>query len=86
MSLGVSARVMAAIFALAAFAIAVVSGMAAGNPAEVVLRQAILCLGGCFGVGLAVGLVLERVVTEHVERRKSSMGETSGRKAGAASA
>ncbi|MFN0133273.1 MAG: hypothetical protein ACKVW3_12205 [Phycisphaerales bacterium] len=71
MSLGVSARVMAAIFALSAFAIAVISGMAVGNPTQVVIRQALVSLAVCFVVGVAIGLVFEQVVSEHVERCKS---------------
>jgi len=59
-------RVIAAVVALAAFAVAVVAGMASGREATGVLVYAILATALCFVPGLAAGAVFAHVVREHL--------------------
>ena len=69
---GRSSRVIAGSFALAAFAVAVLSGLFSDNPAFAVLGRALASMAVCYPIGLAVGWVCERVVTAHVEAHKQS--------------
>lgn len=62
------ARLVAVGFALVAFAVAIVAGLSAGNPAEAILLRAVMCLLGAWIAGFAIGLVLEHVV--RIETRK----------------
>jgi hypothetical protein len=62
------AKVVAAVFALSAFAIALVAGIAAGNDAATVLLRALLALVACQVVGLFAGMIVERVIQEHETR------------------
>jgi tetrahydromethanopterin S-methyltransferase subunit C len=71
-SLGIATRVIAASLALAAFAVAIVSGLAAGNPARIVLLNAVVCMIVCQILGLFVGVLAERAVSEHVADYKSA--------------
>ena len=59
-------RMIAAIFALAAFVVAVIAGLAAGNPASRVLMVAIMGLIVCYALGSVAGAIGEWVVSEHV--------------------
>ena len=49
-------------FALAAFAVAIVAGLASGNPAASVLLRALLAMLICYPVGMTVGLIAQRIV------------------------
>ncbi len=60
-------HVIAGCFALAAFAVAVVAGVAGGNPASVVLGRALLAMTLCYPMGLMIGALCHRVVQEHLE-------------------
>jgi hypothetical protein len=60
-------KLIAAALALSAFAIAILAGLAAGNPAPRILSQAIVCMLACQVIGWGVGLAGERVVAEHLE-------------------
>ena len=51
---------------LAAFVIAVMAGLSADNPAELILGRAVVSLCACYVIGLIAGLVAERAVTEQV--------------------
>lgn len=55
----------ATVFALAAFSIALLGGLVAGNETMRVLVRALLALVACYPVGLAVGLVCQRIVADH---------------------
>ncbi len=66
MDVGVPGRVIAAIFALAAFAVAIVAGLAVGNPPGRILASALVSMVLCQVVGWAVGAIGERVVREHL--------------------
>lgn len=65
-------RLVAATFALAGFAVALVAGLGAGNAPTRVLTAAVVSLVGCHLVGLAVGAVGERVINEHLESYRAA--------------
>jgi hypothetical protein len=67
---GRSSKVIAGSFALAAFAVAVLSGLFSDNPASAVLGRALASMAVCYPVGLMVGILCERVVTAHVEAHR----------------
>lgn len=69
MNQGSAGRLVATVMALAAFAVAVIAGLSAGNPATLVLGRALACMIVCQAVGTAVGSIGERVVREHLESR-----------------
>jgi hypothetical protein len=69
---GIAATTIAACFALAAFAVAVVAGLASGNPAASVLGRAIAAMVICYPVGLAIGYVAQRIIGEHIEAHKEA--------------
>lgn len=63
---GVPTKVIAAIFALAGFAVAVIAGLAAGNPASRVLVCALTGMLICHALGLGAGALGERIVNDHL--------------------
>lgn len=65
------AKVIAAGFGLTAFAVAVVAGIAADNPSQVVLKHAIIAMICCQVVGLFIGALGERVVNDAVAEYQS---------------
>lgn len=67
-----SSSVIAGCFALSAFAVAVLAGLATDNPAAQVLGRAIVCMLVCYPVGLAIGLVCVRVISAHVEAHRQA--------------
>jgi hypothetical protein len=62
---GAASRAIAGCFALAAFAVAVVAGLAGGNTTASILVRALIAMAVCYPVGLIVGLLCQRVVEEH---------------------
>ena len=62
-------------FALSAFTVAIIAGMAAGNTAASILRRALLALVICYPVGLLVGGVARRVVEEHLATHRAGHSE-----------
>lgn len=66
------AKVIASAFALSAFAVAIIAGLSAGNPTVRVLATALTAMVVCHFVGLAIGAVGQRVVTDHVQESKPS--------------
>ena len=68
MSSGVPTRVIAAIGGLAAFAIALIAGLAAENPAEVILGRAVVAMFVCHAVAWIIGAVGERTILESLAR------------------
>jgi putative Mn2+ efflux pump MntP len=57
---------------LTAFAVAMVAGLAADNPAESVLLRAIVAMLVCQLIGGAVGMVGERVVRDAIREYKAA--------------
>ena len=66
------ARVIAGCLSLTGFAVAILAGLAVGNPAYWVLTCALLAMFVCYIVGLIIGSIAYRAVTEHVEHYKST--------------
>jgi hypothetical protein len=62
------AKVVATVFALSAFAVAVVAGLSSGNQTSTVLLRAIVCMIACQILGLIAGSIIERVLVEHEAR------------------
>ena len=67
----VTATTIAGTFAMAAFAVAILAGLASGNAATSVLLRAVGAMLVCYPIGLAAGGVAQRLVQEHVERFRS---------------
>lgn len=63
-----SAKTVAGCLGLAGFAIALLSGLAAGSEAHLVLTRAIVSMFVCFLVGYVIGVVGERAVDEAAEK------------------
>ena len=61
-----SGKVISACFALASFAVAILAGLASDNPASSVLARALMAMMICYPVGLAIGLICERLIIAHI--------------------
>jgi NhaP-type Na+/H+ or K+/H+ antiporter len=68
---GVASKVIAACCGLSAFAVAVLAGLAADNPTEVILGRALVSMIGMQLVGLLIGSIAERTVSEAIERYRA---------------
>jgi hypothetical protein len=66
------ARVVSVAFGLSGFAVALVSGLGAGNDATSVLLRAIVAMFACQMLGLLVGSMVERLIDEQEARYKES--------------
>ena len=66
---GAASRAVAGCFALAAFAVAVVAGLAGGNASSAILVRALIAMIVCYPLGLVIGLVCQHVIEEHVKAR-----------------
>ena len=71
-TLGVASGVIAACFGLAAFTVAILSGLASGNAAASVLLRAVIAMTLCYPVGLVVGLICQRVLAEHLRSQREA--------------
>lgn len=60
-------RTIAACLGLTAFSVAIVSGLAADNPALTVLGRAVLCMIVAYAAGGGVSAALRHVAGEHVK-------------------
>ena len=60
-------KVIAGCFAMAAFAVAVLAGLAGDNSAVSILIRALIALIGCYPIGLMIGVVCQRVMTDHIQ-------------------
>lgn len=63
---GAASKAVASCFALAAFAVAVLAGLAGGNEAVPILTRALIAMAVCYPVGLIVGLVCQHVIEQHI--------------------
>lgn len=75
MTQGAPAKVIAACLGCAGFAIAIVAGVYANNPADSILIAAIVSLIACQTVGLLVGMAGETVVRERLAIVSQSRAE-----------
>jgi hypothetical protein len=62
---GGATRAVAGCFALAAFAVAVVAGLAGGNTPSSILVRALIAMIACYPLGLMIGLVCQHVIEQH---------------------
>lgn len=72
MNVGAPGRLIASGFGLAGFAVAIVAGLAAGNPSDRILTVALASMFVCHLVGLATGLIAERIVQDHMTRYREA--------------
>lgn len=73
MTTGSSVKSIAACFGFAAFAVATVSGLAAGRTLQEILSGAIASLFVCFFIGMIVGIIGERTVQDAASRYASDI-------------
>ena len=66
------ASTIAGCFALGAFAVAIIAGLGSRNPAASVLTRALMALIFCYPIGLAVGLIAQRVVRGEIEAHQAA--------------
>jgi putative Mn2+ efflux pump MntP len=74
---GTLTKVIGACCGLGAFAVAVVAGIAAENPGEVVLFRALVSMFACQVVGLGVGMVIEQVIADSIKAHKKARPDPS---------
>jgi len=72
---GAPAKTIASALALGAFSVAIIAGLAVGNPADVVLARALVSMFGCYLVGSAVAAVGMRAVEEAGEQAVARIHE-----------
>ncbi|MCZ6836934.1 MAG: hypothetical protein O7G85_14250 [Planctomycetota bacterium] len=65
-------RVIAGCFGLAAFGIALVTGLASENPATIILTRAIFAMVVCYPIGWIVGLLCQRIIDDHIKAHKQA--------------
>ena len=67
-------RVCGPLCGLCGFAVAMLSGLLTSGEATTVLLRAMVSCLGCYGLGLAVGYVFEKVIVRVVERERALRG------------
>jgi len=65
-------RTIATGFALTAFSVALLAGLASGNPALDVIVTGLVCMMVCYAVGGILASICGHVIREHVDRYKAS--------------
>lgn len=65
-------RIIAGVFGMAAFVVAILSGLWVDNPVTSILLRALAAMVLCYGLGLVVGWVCEFVVREHLTQYKQA--------------
>ncbi len=71
-----ASKAIAGCFALAAFTVAVLAGLAGGNAAMSILVRALIAMIACYPVGLLIGVICQHVVEQHV--REQTDGDLTG--------
>ena len=84
--IAITANVIAACVALAAFSVAVVAGLFGGNDSAAILLRALLAMLFCYPVGLAIGGICQRVVADHVREQALQASDEAGAEQSAQSA
>ena len=62
----------AGLFALSAFGVAMISGLASDNPASSVLARAIMAMFLSYPVGWIVGMICQYVIDDHLKIHKEA--------------
>ena len=65
-------RVIAGLFALASFGVAMISGLASDNPASSVLTRALMAMFLSYPVGWIVGMICQHVIDDHLKIHKEA--------------
>ena len=71
--MGHISKLIAACFALAAFAVALIAGMLSGNSATQIVLNAIIVLIVCYPIGWMAGLLCQYVVHEHTAKQEQTV-------------
>ncbi len=74
-SRGSPGHVLAGCFAMAAFAVAVVAGLARDNTPSAILLRAVIAMIVCYPVGMLVGMMCLRVLQEHVKAHPETVAD-----------
>ncbi|MCH8344603.1 MAG: hypothetical protein IH983_11515 [Planctomycetes bacterium] len=83
---GVLSNVLAGCFAMAAFAVAILAGLAGGNPPASILLKALIAMIVCYPVGLMIGLAAQRVISDQLEAQQKAVDDEDEAKPAEASA
>ncbi len=83
---GVLSTVLAGCFAMAAFAVAILAGLAGGNSPASILLKALIAMIVCYPVGLMIGLAVQRVISDHLEAQQKAIDDEDEAKPAEASA
>ncbi|MFN0010164.1 MAG: hypothetical protein ACKVS8_00820 [Phycisphaerales bacterium] len=65
-------RLIAAVVGLAGFSVALISGIAADNPFDVVVSRALVALAACAVAGLALGLILHAALAKNLAQPRAA--------------
>lgn len=63
----ISASAIGALFALAAFIVAIVSGLFSYNGAGLILTRGLMAMILCYPIGTLIGLISQWVIASHIE-------------------
>ncbi len=72
---GSPGHVLGGCFAMAAFAVAVVAGLARDNTPSAILLRAVIAMIVCYPVGMLVGMMCLRVLQEHVKPPQETVAD-----------
>ena len=72
---GSPGHVLGGCFAMAAFAVAVVAGLARDNTPSAILLRAVIAMIVCYPVGMLVGMMCRRVLQEHTQAHQETVAE-----------
>lgn len=72
MERGVPTKVAGACLGLSGFAVAIIAGLSADNPADVILTRAILAMAALGALGQALGALAERAVDQRVAEHRAA--------------
>ena len=72
---GAASKAIAGCFALAAFTVAVLAGLAGGNSSMSILLRALIAMIACYPVGLLTGLVCQHIIEQHVRESGAATGQ-----------
>ncbi len=78
---GAPSKAIAGCFALAAFAVAILAGLAGDNAAISILFRAVIAMIICYPVGLIIGLICQQVIADHVAHRAAEAAVQSNQSA-----
>lgn len=66
-------KVIGPCLALAAFSTAMIVGIGADNPADIILTRALVCMFAGYALGSAIAVVVNRIVSDELSRRAAAL-------------